>query len=651
MNFDTGSLQFYLEHAEETRTEREKFFMGEDVNLDVIPRHIYNSWIRSTALGVNPHISDTPIARNSEQFSTAFQLPYRELKFFFSCFHFMVAFFDQNGKIISDISPEHETYAGEKYIGTTSVGIVLAEKRPATCFGYQNFKLPFCKQFCLSSPVFNDQKDPVGVVTVMLPPPQPTQAQYEQGIAFIELMEVMFRIGYRNRDTDSDTLELFMQMLPDFSDGVILFNRNKSAAKYNQAAIRLLGFQGFPGEKPLAEKLDILCSADEAGKKNKSKEPIGISRKVNSKMIFYLLKAPEHSGPPVRQFPISVAKHTFRDLLGEDPNFLRAKNEAFIVASNEATVLIQGETGVGKELFAQSIHNASQRKNMPFVAINCGTVQKDLFASELFGYEAGAFTGASTQGKIGVLEAASGGTLFLDEIESMPLSIQAGLLRCISSGFIRRVGGISDIPVNLRIVAATKIDLLYEAKYTAEWKVKFRADLYYRLSTCKIYVPALRERRRDIPILANHFIEQKKQELGYPNIRATESFMETLHYYDWKGNIRELENVIERAVIFMDAEAQQLTRALLYPELLEDSDRNRLEFLRNEKSHTENADSALKAEEMLTIQRYLLQCNYNVKDAAIGLGISRQTLYRKIRLSPALIKMVGEEKKRKRSKK
>jgi len=650
MSIETGALQFYLDHAEETRMEREKFLRGEEVNLDVIPRHIYNSWIRSTALGVNPYITDTYMARNPEQFSKGFQIPYRGLNSFFKCFQFKISLFDQNGKIISDPDTKQDhTYVGEKYIGTTSASVALAEKRPVTCFGYQNFKLPFCKQFCLSSPVFDEQNDLTGIVNIMLPPSQPTQEQYEQGIGLLELMGLMFRLCSRNRDADAGMLELFIQLLPGISDGVVLVNQDGTEINFNQAALDLLGLQDDSDRETLLKRLNSLCSVNQQNKRSKHKEQVNVSRRVNNNGGVYLLKISGHPETFTRSSHVGVAKHTFQDLLGEDISFLRAKNEAFIVAPTTAPVLIQGATGVGKELFAQSIHNASQRRNKPFVAINCGAVPKDLFPSELFGYEAGAFTGASTQGKIGVLEAASGGTLFLDEIESMPLYIQAGFLRCLSSRVIRRVGGISDIPIDLRIISATKIDLLEEEKYTAEWKVKFRSDLYYRLSTCKIYIPALRERRGDILVLTKRLIEQKRLELEYPRISMTDSFMEALYYYDWHGNVRELENTIERAVIFMDPEEQLLTCSLLYPKLVENSDRNRIELLQKEKRHLYNADTTLRTEEVLTIQRYLIQNDCNMKNAAAALGISRQTLYRKIRSNPDLTRLIHEKKVRKRS--
>lgn len=311
--------------------------------------------------------------------------------------------------------------------------------------------------------------------------------------------------------------------------------------------------------------------------------------------------------------------------------------------------MLLGDTGVGKELFAQSIHNASPRKNKPFVAINCGSVAKDLLESELFGYEAGAFTGALSQGKIGVMEAASGGTLFLDEIESLPLQAQAALLRCLSSGFIRRIGSVQSIPIDLRLISATKVDLLSNAG--DRWGVKFRPDLYYRLSTCMINIPRLSERKGDIIVLAKYLIEKERQKMGYSEIGVTESFWDCLQHYNWPGNVRELENVIARAVIFMDPERRVLDRFSLHPSLLEVADRNRLESqTANSALHQTIPSGTLKQEETLTLQRFLTKHNYNVKETAMELGISRQTLYRRIQSNETLRRFMDQQKEDKRRK-
>lgn len=657
MDFDCNALRFYLDHEEETRTERQKFLNGEEVDLTIIPIHIYNSWVRSAAYGVNPYISDVPTetthvsTRNTEQFLGNYRSTYRDLKLFSRYFQFEILFFDRFGKILTDTGGVSATLSAlEQNVGTTSASIALATKKTATCFGYQNYKVPHTRQFCLSAPVLDLRGELLGAVTIILNRDQLTQERYEQGISILEVLSVFYRVNYSSQNEFRGFQDLYWQIASHLAEGIVTTNSDGAVERYNTTALTLMGLkEDTPPRKVMARLQSLIKSEGRTGK-DRGKKQLDIIRNGSDNGEIYLVKSTVkhemgmvHSG--------GQAKYKFCDLIGETPTFLRAKNEAFLVASTSAAVMLLGESGVGKELFAQSIHNASNRKNGPFIAINCGAVSKELLTSELFGYEPGAFTGASSKGKVGVMEAASGGTLFLDEVESMPLYHQAALLRSLSSGYIRRVGGVDDIPIDIRVISATKVELAnVEEMHRSEWGVQFRTDLYYRLSTCKIHIPALREHRDDIAVLTKYLIDKKKKELDMRHITAAETFMDALYYYDWPGNIRELENVIERAVIFMDPEKQVLTRSLLYPELLNQSDSNRMIMLNAKQVRVSEEESALRTEEELTIQRYLLQNNCNVKETAEHLGISRQTLYRKIRSSNTLSRLVRDE-KAKRAKK
>lgn len=213
------------------------------------------------------------------------------------------------------------------------------------------------------------------------------------------------------------------------------------------------------------------------------------------------------------------------------------------VARSNATVLITGESGTGKELVARAIHNRSSRKDKLFVAVNCAAIPENLLESELFGHERGSFTGASER-QIGKFEIANGGTLFLDEIGSMPLPMQAKLLRAIQQKEIERVGAGYPTPVDVRIISATNSDLRSGIK-----KYKFREDLYYRLNVIPIHLPPLRERREDIPLLANHFLHKYSRQFGKKIKSFKKDAMQLLKKYDWPGNIRELENLTERICV------------------------------------------------------------------------------------------------------
>jgi transcriptional regulator with PAS, ATPase and Fis domain len=233
----------------------------------------------------------------------------------------------------------------------------------------------------------------------------------------------------------------------------------------------------------------------------------------------------------------------FSGIIGKSQVFDITKHRAEVAAKSRSTILIRGESGTGKELFARSIHNCSPMHNGPFIAINCAAIPETLLESEFFGYDGGAFTGAKKEGKPGKFELADGGTLFLDEIGDMPLYLQAKLLRVLQERRIQRVGGLKDIKVNVRIIAATNKDL---EKIVSE--NRFREDLFYRLNVIPIFIPPLSERREDIPILIEHFINKYNLFLN-KNIESIDEVAEKIFMsYSWPGNVRELENALEYAM-------------------------------------------------------------------------------------------------------
>ena len=233
------------------------------------------------------------------------------------------------------------------------------------------------------------------------------------------------------------------------------------------------------------------------------------------------------------------ARYTFDDIVAVTPAVARVKDLAQRIAVTDATVLLESESGTGKELYAQAIHNASSRRDGVFVAINCSNFNANMLESELFGYTEGAFTGAKRGGKMGLFEAAAGGTLFLDEISEMDVGLQAKLLRVLQEHTIRPVGGLKEVAVDVRVIAACNADL---PAYVAAGK--FRKDLYYRLSTFPIHIPPLRERPGDIPALAQAILEDFSHKLRRP-FRLTQDAITRLQAHSWPGNVRELRNVLE----------------------------------------------------------------------------------------------------------
>lgn len=240
------------------------------------------------------------------------------------------------------------------------------------------------------------------------------------------------------------------------------------------------------------------------------------------------------------------AKYSFADIIGEADEMKVAIEQAKLAAKTPVTILLRGESGTGKELFAHAIHNASDRKYNKFIRVNCAAIPETLLESELFGYEEGAFSGARRGGKRGLFEEANNGSIFLDEIGELSASTQAKLLRVLQEREIVRVGGTKPIPINVRVIAATNVNL---EKAIADGT--FREDLYYRLNRMPIYIPPLRARKEDIPALCRHLIQKLNQDYGRNVEGVTNEAMARLLAYDWPGNVRELENVLGRAMIFM----------------------------------------------------------------------------------------------------
>ncbi len=305
-------------------------------------------------------------------------------------------------------------------------------------------------------------------------------------------------------------------------------------------------------------------------------------------------------------------KFNFEAIIGKAPNIQNAIALARKVSNTSATVLLTGETGTGKEVFAQAIHQNSTRSSKPFVAINCSAFGRDILESELFGHKAGAFTGA-VKDKKGLFEEANQGTLFLDEIGEMGIELQAKLLRVLESGTFIKVGDTKTQQVDIRIIAATNRNLLAESEAG-----RFRADLYYRLSVFQIQLPPLRERKQDIAILTAHFVQHFAAKLKRNLPQLQPSFLEKLQSYPWKGNIRELKNAIERAMILV--ENDELTDNLLPIEIQ----------LSAGNVPSGDAQFDLHSVEKQHIAKVMAYTKGNKVEAARLLNIGLTTLYRKI---------------------
>ncbi|MEA5095227.1 MAG: sigma 54-interacting transcriptional regulator [Sedimentibacter saalensis] len=325
-----------------------------------------------------------------------------------------------------------------------------------------------------------------------------------------------------------------------------------------------------------------------------------------------------------------VARYHFRDIKGESDEIKNAISIAKSYASSDSTILIQGETGTGKELFAQSIHNSSSRKSGPFVAINCASLSSNLLESELFGYVEGAFTGAIKGGKIGLFELAHKGTIFLDEIGEIPIEIQAQLLRVLQEKEIRKVGSVVKTPVDVRVITATNRNLIDEMKTKS-----FREDLYYRIGVLNLTVPPLRERGGDVMLLGRFFFDKYLGSDKTKFLSMFEHIMKRVNSYKWYGNIRELQNFVERISVLMKYHGNGYD----FEQLVSS-------FISKDYSISNNEDSIEEDQVCITtsvkgndlnkweaekITSALKNNDLSIQKAADALGISRTTLWRKMK--------------------
>ena len=332
----------------------------------------------------------------------------------------------------------------------------------------------------------------------------------------------------------------------------------------------------------------------------------GSIRELQDQLGYYKEKMKKYAG----------VRYSLVDTIGSSPGAIEIRTAVLQAANSNATVLIQGETGTGKELVAHALHQESQRSSYSFVKLNCAAIPQELIESELFGYEEGAFTGALKGGKKGKFELADKGTLFLDEISQLSMAAQAKLLRVLQEKEVERIGGRGPIPVNVRIIAATNDNLEELLKLGT-----FRTDLYYRLNVIPIRVPPLRERKSDIPLLVQNFVEKYGEQAGLGLVSVKPDAMDLLMEYDWPGNIRELEHAIERAINLCHFNVLEL----VHFEWLAPKVQKKKKIIAGK-----SIQDARAASEKEVILNALQATQGNKKKAAELLGIARPLLYQKM---------------------
>ena len=513
--------------------------------------------------------------------------------------------------------------------GTNSTGVVLETKEPAQIIGAEHYFQSLQSYTCSAAPILNRKNELIGVLNMSAH--MDLAHKHTLGLVVAAAKAIQNELCIRKINKELQTT------LEAIDDGIVHINTDNIITYANSMAANMLGidFENmidqpydtiFTTSVPIHEIL-----ADGKGFYNHELEiyvgeqsfrcivsatPI-ISFEDNLMgMVVVLKKTSVIRG--LAQDLVGVSAHfTFQDIISKSPNMKRCIKLAKLASEVDSRVLIEGESGTGKEMLAQAIHNACISRKGPFIAINCGAIPRDLIESEMFGYEEGAFTGAKRGGKPGKFELAEGGTLFLDEIGDMPLDTQVKILRVLQENQVVRVGGKKPIPINVRVISATNKNLLVETENN-----RFREDLYYRLNVIKIMLPPLRNRREDIPLLINNIVEKVCSRIGLLTKKIEPKVVDIMTKYDWPGNIRQLENIIESIIVISKGN-----------EISQDD----LPDYFWEKSSSENmvinspCDKLLTLEEIeeIAIRNTLKSVDGNITEAAKILGVTRRTIYLK----------------------
>ncbi|ARD46974.1 sigma-54-dependent Fis family transcriptional regulator [Sporosarcina sp. P33] len=605
-----------------------------------VRKEISDSWENSKSIGVNPfqtsieeilthHELENCLLQNEQLLSFATPRAESLLDILHES-ETMLSFTDFNGTILQSFGHRKtlkraellNIFTGgtwtEQSAGTNAVGVALKTKSPAQVL----FSEHFCKKnhewYCAAAPMIAPfTREVLGVVNIAGSNPHIHPHTLRLIISEAHnLSNTIINQVYESILHDNLSLTNSME---DSQDAVLIVDSKKNIVQRNAVANNhsyisdILHTQFLEGLDELVHYAMLSGKAvsreviqDQRLKQlyQCSVQPVLFQNIYLGAIIF--LKAGNSATHAKKQHSLTFdeKKQTdpFQKMIGSSDSFSYVQKQAKKAAAIDATIFLAGETGTGKEVFAQAIHQASNRKDKPFIAINCGAVPRNLLESELSGYEAGAFTGARAKGSPGKFEMAQGGTIFLDEIGDMPLDLQVHLLRILEEREVTRIGSSKAIPIDVRIIAATHRNLS-EAVSDGH----FREDLLYRLKVIQLTVPPLRDRAEDISALASHFVKELAGEFGKQLMHISPAFITCLLEYHWPGNVRELKNVIQQALF--NADGNILTPSHLPPEMTRNT----------QLTEKEQLQEALRAD------------NGVVAHAAKRMGISRATMYRKMK--------------------
>lgn len=515
----------------------------------------------------------------------------------------------------------------ERYIGTNGITLAVLEDSPVQVYGAEHYCAAQHDGTCSAAPIHDRDGKIIGVLNMA--------GKDWSGTLHTLGLVALATFSIENQLTLLHSYRLVDTAISSISEGIVVVDQELCIQRINlggEQILRakkesLLGHSISTWFGSRHEELQLRLQKEIAPFSFAEEELIVGEHHISCNISIFPIVVEQHPEGAVlllrrsrsinalaNQVMGNQARYAFDSIITQAPQILRTIRTMEDIAATNCTVLLEGESGTGKELFAHAIHSASNRKNGPFIAVNCASLPHSLVESELFGYEKGAFTGALGQGNPGKFELADGGTIFLDEIGELPLEIQSKLLRVLDTHRIFRIGGKTEKHLDIRVIAATNRDLQREVR-----NFNFREDLYYRINVLSFHIVPLRERVGDVPVLANYFIDEINRRGERNSKIISPECMRILEQHTWPGNVRELQNVILRAYYCSGkSEAilpEHLPDDLLHP--LSNTQELQLKQYFGE-------DSAQKEK----IERVLAQCNGDTKRACQQLGVSRATLYR-----------------------
>jgi len=630
------------EHMAAIAEQWKRFQVGHPVDANTIRPMIRASWERSrqAALpgqGIELSPIDAPalaraIAQNRELVESA-KLLMDKLVLSIHLSKSVVTLVDSTGLVLHASATSQDLdnvpygvpgrHCDEATLGTNGMGLCIVEKTPVYVIAAEHYSASLHYLSCAAAPIHNTAGQLLGALNLAIN--TENFHQHTQGLieAAAQALEEHLRLRSLVREQ-----HVILELL---DDGVIVLAGDGAIASINRQACDMLGLEADAAGKNIRTCLprNELINAILAERKTFYDREVTFERKGGMRSCA-LSCAPFGGGGVIltlrearrmRKYAARVAGakavYTFEHIVGASTQLREAIRLARVASQSEATTLLLGESGTGKELFAQAIHNASKRRKGPFVVVNCGALPRNLVQSELFGYVAGAFSGALKEGSPGKFELADGGTLFLDEIGEMPLEAQVSLLRLLQESEVTRLGGKQAKRIDVRIIAATNKDLPSAIRDNA-----FRGDLYYRLNVLTIHIPPLRQRDGDVTVLTRCFLTKFTKTLDKKQLELSREAMAALETYHWPGNVRELENCIERLVNV--AVADRIDIVDLPQDIVAG-------MVRGPLGNPGEAFMSLKRIQKALILETLRETGGNFRRTASILNISRTTLYAKLK--------------------